>query len=115
METNTQQKSDIAFEDFAKADIRICKILTVEKVEKADKLYKLTVDTGIDNRVVVSAIAHKLTPEQILNKNIPFILNLPVRSIRGIESHGMILLAGNPDNDFYVLSNENAAPGTVVI
>lgn len=86
-------KPEITFEDFMKMDIRLCQILSIEKVEKKDKLYKLEIDTGIDKRTVVSAIAHIFTPEELQHKCLPFILNLPVRKIANIDSHGMIILA----------------------
>lgn len=86
------QKKNISFEDFEKLDIRICKILSIEKVEKADKLYKLEIDTGIDKRIVVSAIAQSFLEKDLLNQHLPFILNLEPRKIRGIESNAMIIL-----------------------
>jgi methionyl-tRNA synthetase len=86
-------KPEVAFDDFMKVDVRLCSILSVEKVEKKDRLYKLLIDTGVDQRVVVSAIAELFSPEDLLHKVIPFVLNLPVRKIAGIESHGMIILA----------------------
>lgn len=84
------QKPNISFEDFEKLDIRICKILSVEKVEKADKLYKMEIDTGIDKRIVVSAIADKIPDNRLLGQLMPFVLNLEPRKIRGIESTAMI-------------------------
>ncbi|TXI85134.1 MAG: hypothetical protein E6Q38_00885 [Crocinitomicaceae bacterium] len=86
------QKSNISFEDFEKLDIRICKILSVEKVENTDKLYKMEIDTGIDKRIVVSAIAHQIKVDELLNESLPFVLNLEPRKIRGIESNAMIIL-----------------------
>ena len=86
------QKPNISFEDFNKLDIRICKILSVEKVEKADKLYKMQIDTGIDKRTVVSAIAHQMSEDALTGQLLPFILNLEPRKIRGIESNAMIIL-----------------------
>lgn len=86
------QKPNITFEDFQKLDIRICKIISVEKVENTDKLYKLKIDTGIDKRIVVSAIAHIYPEGRLLNQFLPFILNLEPRKIKNIESHGMVIL-----------------------
>jgi len=83
-------------------DIRICQIQKVEKIEKSDKLYKLTVNTGIDERVIVSGLAKHYSPEELLGLKLPFILNLPVRSIMGVESHGMIL-AAEGESKLYVL------------
>ena len=86
-------KPTITIEDYDKLDIRLCQIISVEKVEKKDKLYKLQIDTGIDKRIVVSSIAHLFTPEQLLWKTLPFVLNLAPREIAKIESNGMIILA----------------------
>ncbi len=87
------QKPNISFEEFNKLDIRICKILSVEKVENADKLYKMQIDTGFDKRTVVSAIAQEFSEEKLKDYYLPFVLNLEPRKIRGIESQAMIILA----------------------
>ncbi len=88
----SKQKPNITFEEFNKLDIRICKIISIEKVEKADKLYKIQIDTGFDKRTVVSAIAQSFLERDLLNCHIPFVLNLEPRIIRGIESTAMIIL-----------------------
>lgn len=93
------QKAEIAFEDFTKMDIRLGKILEAEKVEKADKLLKLLVDTGLDKRTIVSGIAEHYTPEQVIGKTVQVLMNLAPRKIRGIESQGMILMAENEKNE----------------
>lgn len=87
------QKANIAFDDFTKLDIRLGMILEAERVPKADKLLKLTVDTGIDQRTIVSGIAEHYTPEEIVGKTVSVLLNLEPRKIRGVESQGMILMA----------------------
>jgi methionyl-tRNA synthetase len=87
------QKEAVAFNDFVKMDIRLGTILEAEKVEKADKLLKLTVDTGIDKRTIVSGIAEHYSPEEIIGKTVQVLLNLEPRKIRGIESQGMVLMA----------------------
>jgi len=86
-------KDEITFDDFTKIDIRTATILTAEKVEKADKLLKLTVDTGLDERTVVSGIAEHYSPEEIIGKQVSILMNLAPRKIRGVESQGMILMA----------------------
>lgn len=86
-------KDLITYEDFVKMDIRVGEILTAEKVAKADKLLKLTVDTGIDQRTVVSGIAEHYKPEDIIGKKVSILINLAPRKIKGIESQGMILMA----------------------
>jgi methionyl-tRNA synthetase len=90
-------KNIIEFDDFTKMDIRVGKILTAEKVEKADKLLKLTVDTGLDTRTVVSGIAAHYDPAAIIGQKVTILMNLAPRKIRGIESQGMILMAEDAD------------------
>ena len=90
-------KEEITFDDFTKMDLRTATITEAEKVEKADKLLKLTVDTGVDVRTVVSGIAESFTPEELIGKQVMILLNLAPRKIRGIESQGMLLLTTKPD------------------
>lgn len=86
-------KPTIDFDDFVKMDIRTGTILEAEKVAKTKKLLKLTVDTGIDERTVVSGIAEHYKPEDIIGKKVSILINLAPRKLRGIESQGMILMA----------------------
>jgi len=78
-------------------DIRVGRILTAEKVAKTKKLLKLTIDTGIDKRTVVSGIAEHFTPEEIVGKQVSILVNLEPREIKGIQSQGMILMAEDAD------------------
>jgi methionyl-tRNA synthetase len=114
-EIKNSTKPEISFDDFMKADIRICEILSVEKVEKKDRLYKLEINTGIDKRVVVSSIAHKIAPEQLLNKKFPFVLNLAPRPIANITSEAMIVLSEGADGNLYEIGDQNAVVGSIVI
>ncbi len=99
-------KESITFDDFTKMDIRVGEIKTAEKVEKADKLLKLTIDTGIDVRTVVSGIAEHYKPEDVIGKKVSVLLNLAPRKIRGIESQGMILMAENSEGKLSFVSPE---------
>jgi methionyl-tRNA synthetase len=99
-------KDAIAFDDFTKMDLRMGTILSAQKVEKADKLLQLTVDTGIDHRTIVSGIAEHYAPEDIIGKTVLVLLNLEPRKIRGIESQGMILMAENEEGKLSFLSSE---------
>jgi len=81
----------ISFDDFQKLDIRIGTILEAEKVEGADKLLKLKVDLGEEQRTLVAGIAETYQPEEIIGKQIPILTNLEPKTLRGIESQGMIL------------------------
>ncbi len=86
-------KETITFDDFAKIDLRVGTILSAEKVEKADKLLKLQVDMGTEQRTIVSGIALHFKPEDIVGKQVTVVANLAPRKMRGIESQGMILMA----------------------
>ena len=93
----TPQKDECSFEDFEKMDIRTATVLEAERVPKTEKLLKLTIDTGIDQRVIVSGIAEQYSPEEMIGKQICILANLAPRKIRGIESKGMILMARQND------------------
>ncbi len=88
-----EQKSEVTFDDFQKMDIRVSTILAAEKVAKTKKLLKLTINTGIDKRTIVSGIAEYYTPEQLVGRQVLVLANLAPREIKGIESRGMILMA----------------------
>lgn len=105
-------KDEIQFDDFTKIDLRTATILTAEKVEKADKLLKLTVDTGVDVRTVVSGIAESFTAEEVIGKQVMILLNLTPRKIRGIESQGMLLLTTKADGKLsFVTPDETVENG----
>jgi methionyl-tRNA synthetase len=90
-------KDNIEYEDFAKLDIRIGTIVAAEKVAKTKKLLKLTIDTGIDRRTVVSGIAEYFDPEKIIGQQVSILVNLAPKILKGIESQGMILMAEHSD------------------
>lgn len=100
------QKEEVTFDDFTKMDIRLGTILEAEKVEKADKLLKLLVDTGLDKRTIVSGIAEHYSPEEIIGKTVQVLMNLAPRKIKGIESKGMILMAEDADGKLSFMSPE---------
>ena len=91
------QKEIIKFEDFAKVDLRIGTIIEAEKMPKANKLFVLKVDTGIDVRTIVSGIAEHFTPEEVIGKRVTVLVNLAPRALRGVESEGMLLLTNNAE------------------
>ena len=94
------QKELISYDDFAKMDIRIGTILEAEKMPKADKLLILKVDTGIDQRTIVSGIAQSFAPEEIIGKKVTVLVNLAPRKLRGVESQGMILMVENSEGKY---------------
>lgn len=108
-------KPDITYEDFAKLDIRTGTILTAERVPKTDKLLKLTIDTGIDKRTVVSGIAANYNPEKIIGQKVVILINLQAKMLKGIPSQGMILMAENSKGELcFVSSTKDFEDGSVV-
>lgn len=106
------QRDEISFDDFTKIDLRTGTILEAEKVENADKLIKMKVDTGIDVRTIVSGIALSFTPEELVGKQVTVLVNLAPRKIKGIESQGMLLLADKEDGKLtFVVPEEKTANG----
>jgi methionyl-tRNA synthetase len=112
--TTPAAPADISIDDFAKIDLRAAKVLACERVPKADKLLKLTLDIGGAPRTVLSGIATAYTPETIVGKTVIYLSNLAPKKIRGIESQGMILAAG--DDDVLGLSalDRDVPPGTKI-
>lgn len=109
------QKDAVSFDDFQKMDIRVSTILAAEKVAKTKKLLKLTVDTGIDQREIVSGIAEYFTPEELVGRQVLVLVNLQPRELKGILSRGMILMAEDASGKLRLLSpNEATNSGAVV-
>ncbi len=103
---DTPVKPEIIFDDFAKIDLRVGKIVSAEKVEKADKLLKLQVDLGFEIRTIVSGIALHFTPKDIVGKQVTVVVNLAPRKMRGIESNGMILMAEDSSGKLHFINPE---------
>ena len=93
--TAVPAKEDITYDDFKKMDLRICTVLAAEKVAKTKKLLKLKVNTGVDTREIVSGIAEYYEPENLIGKQVLMLINLAPKEIKGVLSHGMVLMAEN--------------------
>lgn len=108
-------KASVSFEDFSKMDIRVSTIISAEKVAKTKKLLKLEVDTGADRRVIVSGIAEYYAPEEIVGKKVVVLLNLEPKNIKGIESHGMLLMAQDHRGALsFVLPEKGFGNGSII-
>ena len=110
-----EAKEEIVYDDFGKIDLRIGTITAAEKVQKADKLLKLQVDLGFEQRTIVSGIAQHFSPESLVNRQVIVVANLAPRKMRGIESQGMILTAEQPDGKLVLVNpDELTANGSTV-
>jgi methionyl-tRNA synthetase len=109
------QKSSVTFDEFTKMDIRVGTVLEAQKVPKANKLLQLKIDTGVDVRTVVSGIAEYFEPEKIIGKQVSILINLEPRTIRGIDSQGMILMAEDTSGKLTFISPaENTENGSEI-
>ncbi|MDI9365695.1 MAG: methionine--tRNA ligase subunit beta [Flavobacterium sp.] len=102
-----EAKEAIVFDDFAKIDLRVGTIVSAEKVEKADKLLKLSVDLGFETRTIVSGIALHFKPEEVVGKQVTVVVNLAPRKMRGIDSNGMILMAEDNHGKLHFVNPES--------
>ena len=114
-QTAEPQKANVSFDDFTTMDIRVGTITAAEKVKKTKKLLKLTIDTGIDTRTVVSGIAAFYQPEDIIGEQVSVLVNLAPRTIKGIESQGMVLMAEDKDGSLrFVSPSEATSNGSII-
>ena len=109
------QKAECSFDDFQKMDIRVSTIVAAEKVAKTKKLLKLTVDTGIDTREIVSGIAEHFTPEELVGRQVLVQVNLAPRELKGTLSRGMVLMAEDADGKLVLLSPEKAVKSGSIV
>lgn len=110
-----EAKPDVTYDDFQKMDLRICTVLAAEKVAKTKKLLKLKVDTGVDQREIVSGIAEYYEPENLVGKQVLMLINLAPKEIKGVASHGMVLMAENADGELSLVQPAKPVkPGSTV-
>jgi len=108
-------KPEIVYDDFGKLELRVGKIVSAEKVPKADKLLKLQIDLGHEQRTILSGIAQHFNPEDIVGRQVTVVANLAPRKMRGIESQGMILMAEDPEGKLHFINPDMpVAPGSLV-
>lgn len=107
-------KPEIVFDEFSKIELRAGTILEAARVEKADKLLKLVVDLGYETRTILSGIAQHFQPDQLIGKQVSVVVNLAPRKMRGIESQGMILMAGGGDQLVFISPDAKVPDGTPI-
>ena len=112
---HTPQKEDTSFDQFMGLDLRVGTILEAERVPKADRLLKFLVDTGLDQRTIVSGVAEHFTPEEMVGKKVTVLMNLPPRKIRGVVSQGMLLMAEDADGALRIMTPEHGAESGSII
>jgi len=105
---------NISFEEFKKIDLRVVKILSVEKVEGSKKLLKIEVDTSEEKRTVISGVAEFYSEEDLIGKEVIMVLNLEPKVIFGVESHGMLLFTKKDGRAIILNPGEEVAPGSII-
>jgi methionyl-tRNA synthetase len=108
-------KSDIDFESFAKMDLRTGTVVSAEKIKKANKLLKLKVDLGFEERTIVSGIAEQYDPESVVGKKVCVVANLAPKKLRGEMSRGMILMTEDQNGKLKFVSPENSAENGLTV
>ncbi len=104
----------ITFDDFKKLDIRIGKIISAEKMKGTEKLLKLDIDFGSEKRFIVAGIAEFYQPDILIGKEVPILMNLEPKSIRGIESHGMLLAVDVEGKPVLLQPESEVPPGSII-
>lgn len=104
----------ISFNDFQKLDLRVGKVIKVEKIENTDKLYKLEVDLGSERRTIVSGIADKYTPDELMGQLIVVVANLEEKIIKGVKSEGMLLAVDDESGPVLVVPLSQVKVGSKV-
>ncbi|WP_373494810.1 methionine--tRNA ligase subunit beta, partial [Aquiflexum sp.] len=108
-------KDIITYDDFAKLDMRVVKVLTAEPMPKSKKLLRLTVETGLGVKTVLSGVAEHFKPEDLIGKQVTMLINLAPRKMMGVDSEGMILMAEDRDGRLRLLQpNEATASGSTI-
>jgi methionyl-tRNA synthetase len=100
----------MTLDEFQKADLRVAKIVSAERVEGSEKLLKLQIDLGDESRQIISGIAKSYAPEDLVGKQVVAIANLEPRTIMGLESHGMLLAAHGENGEPVILTVESPVP-----
>lgn len=106
-------KETAVIDDFAKIDIRSAEVLSAEPIPKSDKLLKVNVDIGLEQRTVLAGVAQQYEPDDLIGKKVLVVSNLKPRKMMGVKSQGMILMSEDPDGNLYLITTD-APPGSII-
>lgn len=101
----------IAFDRFKEVNLRVAKILTVERVESSDKLLRLRVSLGEEERQIIAGIGKRYMPDELVGREIVIVANLEPRTLMGLESQGMLLAADSPEGPVLLQPDKEVTPG----
>lgn len=104
----------ITYDDFAKLELKVATILAAERVEGSEKLLKLKINLGEEERQIIAGIGKSYEPEVLIGRQIVIIANLEPRSLMGLESQGMLLAADSPDGPVVLAPSSEVAPGSKI-
>lgn len=113
-ETTPTKDGEITYDDFAKVELRVAKVIEAVRVEKSEKLIKLQLEVGDERRQVVAGIGKAYTPEDLIDKNIIIVANLAPKALMGVESHGMLLAAGGAEHPVLLTPEKEIESGAKV-
>ena len=110
----SEEKQTISYDEFSRLDLRVAEIINVEEIENADKLYKLEIKLGDENRILVAGIKQHYEKEALIGKKIIIIANLEPRKMKGVESQGMLLAASDDENIVLLTIDKDIESGTKI-
>lgn len=108
------QGPQITIDDFQRVQLKVARVVTAERIPRSEKLLKLHVDLGTEQRQIVAGIGKKYEPDALIGRRIVIVANLKPAKLMGVESQGMVLAAGDQEVDGLVTLLEDVAPGTKV-
>ena len=104
----------ITYDDFKKVELKVVRVLRAERIEGSEKLVRLAVDVGGEERQIIAGIGKRYTPEELVGKHIVIVANLEPRSLMGLESNGMVLAASGEDGPIILIPERGVSPGAVI-
>lgn len=104
----------ITYDDFKKVELKVVRVLRAERIEGSEKLLRLAVDIGGEERQIIAGIGKRYVPEELIGKNIVIVANLEPRSLMGLESNGMVLAASGEDGPVILVPERDVSSGSAI-